>query len=91
MNKIEYYFTNDVISILNKFKNTKLQKNIINVKNKFVDSNAKKEKLNNLSKNCHYLTEKNYNKYINIDKINNYTILKIPIQPSDSLKQMAKQ
>ena len=89
-NFLEYYFTKDIISILNKIKNTKLLKNMVDVKNK-LHSHTKKEKLNQLSNNCHYLTEKNYNKSINIDRVNEYTVLKIPIQPSESLKQMAKQ
>lgn len=88
---LEYYFTKDIITLSDKIKNTKLQKTIINVKNKFIDSNAKKEILNNLSNNCHYLTEKKYNKSINIDRVNEYTVLKIPIQPSESLKKMAIQ
>ena len=45
---LEYYFTKDIITLSDKIKNTKLQKTIVNVKNKFIDSNAKKEILNNL-------------------------------------------
>jgi len=89
-NFLEYYFTKDVMSLFNKLKNTNLQKSIVNVKNN-LHSNTKKEKLDKLSNNCHYLTEENYNKNINIDKLNEYTVLKIPIKSSESLKQMAKQ
>ena len=89
-NFLEYYFTKDLIYFFNKIKNTKLQKSIINVKNE-LHSNTKKEKLNKLSNNCHYLTEENYNKSIHIDRVNQYTVLTIPIQTSKPLKQMAKQ
>jgi len=44
-NFLEYYFTKDVMSLFDKFKNTKLQKSIVNVKNK-LHSKTKKEKLN---------------------------------------------
>ena len=89
-NFLEYYFTKDIVSFLNKIKNTKLQKSIIDVKNKLHSSN-KKQILNNLCSICHNFTEKNYNKTIHIDVINEYTVLKFPIKPSESLKQMAKQ
>jgi len=89
-NFLEYYFTKDIVSFLNKIKNTKLQKSIIDVKNKLHSSN-KKQILNNLCSICHNFTEKNYNKSIHIDVINEYTVLKFPIKPSESLKQMAKQ
>jgi hypothetical protein len=87
---LEYYLTKDIILFFNKIKNTKLQKNMIDVKNK-LHSHTKKEKLDKLSNNYHYLTEENYNKSIHIDKLNEYTVLKFPIKPSESLKQMAKQ
>jgi hypothetical protein len=87
-NFLEYYFTKDIISILNKIKNTNITKKYCRYKK---ETKTKKEKLNHLSNNCHYLTEKDYNKSINIDRVNEYTVLKIPIQPSESLKQMAKQ
>jgi hypothetical protein len=87
---LEYYLTKDIILFLNKIKNTKLQKNALDIKDK-LDSKTKKENLDKLSKNCHYLTEENYNKSIHIDKLNEYTVLKFPIKPSESLKQMAKQ
>ena len=55
---------------------------MVDVKNK-LHSHTKKEKLNQLSNNCHYLTEKNYNKSINIDRVNEYTVLKIPKNHAD--------
>ena len=89
INFLEYYFTKDIISIYNKYKNTKIQKHLINMRQ--YNNNKKRENLNKLlSANYHYLTDKNYNKRININRIE-YTCLKIPIQPSESLKQMAKQ
>jgi len=92
-NYLEYHFTTHLISIFNTFKNTTLQKSIIDFKNNFLHSNTKNEILDRLSNNCKYLTEENYNKNINIDKLNEYTVLKIPIisSKSESLKQMAKQ
>lgn len=85
---LEYYFTKDIISIFNKYKNTKIQKHLVNMR----QYNKKKENVSKLlSANCHYLTEKKYNKSINIDRVNEYTVLKFPIQYSESLKQMAKQ
>jgi hypothetical protein len=83
-------FTNDIVLFIDKTKNTNLQKFILNTILKF-DPKSKKEKLIDLSKNCHYLTEENYNKSININRSNVYTVLKFPIKTSESLKEMAKQ
>jgi hypothetical protein len=83
-------FTNNIVLFLNNTKNTNLHKFLLDMKIKF-DTKSKKEKLIHLYKNCHYLTEENYNKSININRTNVYTVLKFPIKTSESLKEMAKQ
>ena len=44
-----------------------------------------------LCNNCEYLSNKSYNRHINIDEINKYTILKFNIDTSITLQQMAKK
>ena len=87
---LEYYFTNYMDLLIKKINNTKLHKSIIYINNKS-HSNAKKKILNKLSDNCEYFTDEVYNRSININELNEYTVLKIPIESSPSLKQMAKQ
>jgi hypothetical protein len=85
-NFLRYYFTKDIQTFVNHVKNTKLQNYYHNKNNKNDTKNMK-----SLTDNFDSLKQENYNKTININKLNEYAIYKIPIQSSESLKQMAKQ
>jgi hypothetical protein len=85
-NFLKYYFTKDIQTLINNFKNTNLQNIYHNKKNTKLIENIK-----SLTDNFDSLKEENYNKTININKLNEYAMYKIPIQSSESLKQMAKQ
>jgi hypothetical protein len=88
-NKLQYYLENDVSILLNKFK----KKNIIfNFYNFFISKSSKNdkrfEKLDDLCKDYKFLT--NYNKSIEINDTNQYTVLDVKIDTSKSLHKNAK-
>lgn len=87
--KIEYHFFDEIIHIVNKYKNTKIQKKILDHEVKFINSIEKK--LYRFCKNYNYLSNKSYNRFMEIDEINNYTVLQFSIDQTKSLKQMAKE
>ena len=89
IDKLEYVFFNELLTLINISKNTKVAKFFIDVHNNSF-SKIKEEKLKSLSEKCGYLTKKNYNKSIEIDEINQYTVLKFPIH-SESLIKMTKK
>ena len=85
-NFLEYYLTHAIFKITNKLKNTKklsmfIYKQLIN------KSNLQQ---NIICKDYTFLTNHNYNKSIEIDEINQYTVLNINIDLSESLNVMAK-
>lgn len=85
---LEYYYTDDILKFINLIKNNRIQQIMYNIIN---DPNiAKSTKLYSLCNNCKYLSNNSYNRHINIDKINNYTILKCNIDTSTTLQQMVK-
>lgn len=86
---LEYYFIGVILKFINLIKNNKIQQQLYNINNN--PNIAKTTKLYSLCKNCKYLSNTHYNKNINIDKINKYTILKFNIDNSKTLKQMAKE
>ena len=86
---LEYYFVGNILKFINLIKNNKIQQKLYNITN---DPNiAKSTRLYALCKNCKYLSNTHYNKNININKINNYTILKFKVDNSKTLKHMAKE
>jgi hypothetical protein len=86
---LEYYFMDYILKLLNLIKNTKIQQILYEIK--YNPDIIKSTKLYSLCNNYKYLSNNNYNRYINIDEINNYTILKFNIDFSKTLKQMVKQ
>lgn len=89
INELEYYFSQSFSNFLNKLRNTKIQ-NVILYLNDFRIKESLKT-IEYLSKNCEYLSKEDYNKYINIDKVNQYTALKINIDSSKTLNEMVKK
>lgn len=87
-NDLQYYLENRVLStLLNKFKNKKITNNFY----KFfsLKNNDKRfEKLDDLCKDYKILT--NYNKIIEINDTNQYTVLDVKIDKSKSLHKNAK-
>lgn len=86
---LEYYYTYYIIKFINLIKNKKIQQIIYNIRNN--PNNTKSTKLYSLCNNCNYLSNECYNRHINIDKINKYTILKCNIDTSMTLQQMAEK
>lgn len=86
---IEYHFFDEIIHIINKYKNTKIQKKILDYEVKF--KNSIKKKLYRFCNNYNYLSNKSYNRFMEIDEINNYTVLQFSIDQTKSLKKMAKE
>ena len=88
-NDLQYYLENRVLSpFLNKFKNKKITYNFYNFFNLLKGHDKRFEKLDDLSKDYKFLT--NYNKIIEINDTNQYTVLDVKIDKSKSLHKMAK-
>jgi len=88
MENIEYYLTHSIFKITNIFQNTNLGARI---HKKFISgNNLSKDLEQNICKDYTFLTKHNYNKSININEINKYTVLNMNIDLSESLKIMAK-
>jgi hypothetical protein len=88
---LEYYLTNYINKISNKIVKIGYFTSLYNRLDK-KNINSKKnlnEKI--IKKKYKFLTKYNYNKNINIDEINKYTVLNVNIDTSDSLKIMAKK
>jgi hypothetical protein len=85
-NNLEYYFKDFVSKIVNKIQKTKL---VYNIEKLILDQESKE--IQNIVKDYNFLTNYHYNKNIEIDEINQYTIIKIPIDSSISLHEMAKK
>lgn len=86
---IEYHFFDNILHIANKFKNTNIQKKILDYDVKF--TNPTEKKLYYFCNKCKYLSNKNYNRFMEIDEINNYTVLKFSVDQTKSLKKTAKE
>lgn len=87
---LEYFLTNYIHRISNKLQNTKIGYTLHN------KISRSKEKSNSninekICKDYKFFTRYNYNKSIDIDEINQYTVLDVNIDVSDSLKIMAKK
>jgi hypothetical protein len=85
-NFLEYYLTHNIFKITNKLKNTK--KIGAHIYKTF--SSKRNLRQNIICKDYTFLTTHNYNKSIEIDEINQYTVLNINIELSESLRTMAK-
>ena len=85
-NNLEYYFKDFVSKIVNKIQKTKL---VYNIEKLILDQESKE--IQNIVKDYNFLTNYHYNKNIEIDEINQYTIIKFPIDSSISLHEMAKK
>lgn len=88
-NELEYYFSQYFSNLVNKFKNTKIQKAAFYLNDIRNKKSLKREEY--LCSKCQYLSKEDYNKYINIDKVNQYTVLKINIDSSKTLNEMVKK
>ena len=88
VDNLEKRFLNKIIPVFNKVTRSRILKTGLKLsaasRSKLVKENLKYE-------NCEYLTKKNYNKSIEINEINQYTALNIPIDSSKSLHKMAKE
>jgi hypothetical protein len=85
-NFLNYYLTHNIVKLIDKVHNTKklgpyLYTNLLSKRN---------FQQNIICKDYTFLTNYNYNKSIEIDEINQYTVLNINIDLSESLKIMAK-
>lgn len=90
---LEYYLTNCIHRMSNHFHDTKIGIYVRNLV--YTKFNNKKKNTANLNeiicKDYKFLTQYNYyDKSIDIDEINQYTVININIDASDSLKNMAK-
>jgi hypothetical protein len=85
---LEYYLTHNIFKITNKLKNTKKIGAYLSKRscNKELEDNL----LQKICKDYTFLTNHNYNKSIELDEINQYTVLNINIDYSMSLNMMAK-
>jgi hypothetical protein len=86
---LEYYFMDYILKSINLIKNNKIQQIMYTLLNN--PNITKSTKLYSLCDNCKYLSKKSYNRHINIDKVNKYTVLKFNIDTYKTLKQMAKE
>lgn len=85
---LEYYVTKDLVNLYHKFKNKKFISNFYKFVLFFKSNDKMFEKLDDLCKDCKILT--NYNKIIEINDINQYTVLDVKIDKSKSLHKLAK-
>ena len=86
----EYYFSQSISNFLSKIQKTKLQNIVLSLNDKFRDKESLKT-IEYLSNKSQCLTKEDYNKDINIDKVNQYTALKINIDSSKTLNEMVKK
>ena len=87
---LEYYFINYILKFINLIKNNKIQQIFYYKINKSPDY-IKKTKLYTLCCDYKHLSITSYNRHIEIDNINNYTVLKFNIDTSNTLQIMAKK
>ena len=80
------YFNNFVSKIVNKLQKTKL---VHKIEKLILDQESKE--IQNIVKDYKFLTNYDYNKNIEIDEINQYTVIKCQIDSSTSLHKMAKK
>ena len=89
INELEYYFSQSFSNFLNKFKNTKIQKAVFYLND--IHNKKSLKRIEHICGKCKYLSKEDYNKYINIDEVNQYTVLKINIDSSKTLNEMVKK
>lgn len=91
MNKIEnfleYYLTHSIFKFTNRIQNTKIG---AYASKKSCNKEFEDKLLQKICKEYNFLTKYNYNKTIEIDELNQYTVLNVNIDVSESLKVMAK-
>ncbi len=82
--KIEYYLFDNIINLTDKIKNTEVLK-------KINEYRSYKIKLHPILDNSKYLSTQSYDRFMEVDEINNYTILKFSVDQTKSLTKMAKE
>ncbi len=85
---LDYYWMNELLHIINLVKNNPIQKDLYNLF--YGNENIIHKKLYSLGNQCEYLTNANYNKRIEIEEVNRYTILRFTLDQTQSLKYKAK-
>lgn len=88
---LDYYLTNFVNKISNKMEKSGYFTSLYNRLDKKKINSKKNLNEKIIKKKYKFLTKYNYNKSINIDEINKYTVLNVNIDAPDSLKIMAKK
>lgn len=86
---IEYHANNYIRMISNKLSKVKVVNSLHNKIDKMINPKTKISEI--IYKDYKFLTKYNYDKNINIDDINQYTVLNVNIDVCDSLKTNAKE